>query len=185
VTTRPVSAPANVYIRRYQSNDVSDVFEAVRESLNELQPWMPWSHPTYSIHESRSWLQAQIAAFDQRTAFEFAIAGDDGRYLGACGLNQIDHANRRANLGYWVRTTASNQGVATRAVGVLRDWAFAHTDLIRLEIVAAVDNIGSCRVAEKAGAVREGTLTNRLLLHGVAHDAAIFSFTRPVARLGG
>jgi ribosomal-protein-serine acetyltransferase len=170
----------NVHIRRYQPNDVSDVFEAVRESLSELQLWMPWSHPAYSIHESRSWLQAQIAAFDQRTAFEFAIIDDDGRYLGACGLNQIDHANRRANLGYWVRTSATNRGVATRAVGVLRDWAFAYTDLIRLEIVIAVGNIASCRVAEKAGSVREGTLTSRLLLRGVAHDAAIFSLTRPV-----
>jgi RimJ/RimL family protein N-acetyltransferase len=175
-----VSAPANVHIRRYQPNDVSHVFDAVRESLSALQPWMPWSHPAYSIHESRSWLQAQIAAFDQRTAFEFAIIADDGRYLGACGLNQIDHSNRRANLGYWVRTSATNRGVATRAVEVLRDWAFAHTDLIRLEIIIAVDNVASCRVAEKAGAVREGTLKNRLLLHGAARDAAIFSLTRPL-----
>jgi RimJ/RimL family protein N-acetyltransferase len=180
MSTRPVIAPANVHIRRYQLSDVSDVFEAVRESLTELQAWMPWSHPAYSIHESRSWLQAQIAAFDQRTAFEFAMIDDDGRYLGACGLNQIDHANRRANLGYWVRTSATNQGVATRAVRVLRDWAFAYTDLIRLEIVIAIDNVASCRVAEKAGAFREGTLKNRLLLHGAAHDAAVFSFTRTV-----
>ena len=177
----PVSAPANVHIRRFQPNDVSDVFEAVRESLTELQPWMPWSHPGYSLYESRSWVQAQIAAFDQRTAFEFAIIRDDGRYLGACGLNQIDHANRRANLGYWVRSSATNHGVATRAVGVLRDWAFKQTDLIRLEIVVAIDNMPSYRVAEKAGAVREGTLRNRLLLHGRAHDAAIFSFTKPIA----
>ena len=180
MSTHPVTAPAKVHIRRYQPTDVSDVFEAVRESLTELQPWMPWSHPAYSIHESRSWLQTQIAAFDQRTAFEFAMIDDDGRYLGACGLNQLDHSNRRANLGYWVRTSATNRGVATRAVGVLRDWAFAHTELIRLELVIAVDNLASCRVAEKAGAVREGTLKNRLLLHSVAHDAAIFSLTRPI-----
>ena len=182
MTTPPVSAPANVHIRRYQPSDVSDVFDAVLESLKELQPWMPWSHPAYSIHETRSWLQAQIAAFEQRTAFEFAMIDDDGRYLGACGLNQIDHTNRRANLGYWVRSSATNRGVATRAVGVLRDWAFAYTELIRLEIVIAAGNIASCRVAEKAGAVREGTLRNRMILHGVAHDAAVFSLTRPVPR---
>src|SRR4030095_4221323 len=73
MSTRPVSAPANVHIRRYQLSDVSDVFEAVRESLTELQAGVSWSQPAYSIHESRSWLQAQIAAFDQRTAFEFAM----------------------------------------------------------------------------------------------------------------
>jgi RimJ/RimL family protein N-acetyltransferase len=30
-------------------------------------------------------------------------------------------------------------------------------------------------VAEKVGAVREGVLRNRLMLHGTIHDAVIFS----------
>jgi len=47
-----------------------------------------------------------------------------------------------------------------------------------LEIVVSIVNIASLRVAEKAGAVREGTLRNRFLLHGFAHDAAVFSFVR-------
>jgi hypothetical protein len=33
-------------------------------------------------------------------------------------------------------------------------------------------------VAEKAGAVREGVLHKRLLLHGFCHDAVLFSITR-------
>jgi RimJ/RimL family protein N-acetyltransferase len=36
--------------------------------------------------------------------------------------------------------------------------AFEATDLVRLEIVVAVGNVASHRVAEHAGAVREGTL---------------------------
>jgi ribosomal-protein-serine acetyltransferase len=47
-----------------------------------------------------------------------------------------------------------------------------------LEIVVSTVNIASLRVAEKAGAVREGTLQSRLLLHGVTHDAVVFSFVR-------
>ena len=47
--------------------------------------------------------------------------------------------------------------------------------LYRIEIVAAVDNIASQRVAEKAGAVREGVLRNRLLVRGESQDAVLFS----------
>jgi ribosomal-protein-serine acetyltransferase len=166
-------------IRRYRLEDDAVVAEAVRESLNELQPWMPWCHPAYSIDESRSWLQVQVPAFDDGSAFEFAIVSTDGHYLGGCGLNQIDRLNKRANLGYWVRSSATRRGVATAAVRAIRDWAFDHTDLIRLEIVIAAGNLASHGVAEKAGAVREGMLHRRIVLHGTAHDATMFSFTRP------
>ena len=169
-----------VAIRPYRTDDAPVVFAAVQESFAELQPWMPWCHPGYAIYETRSWLELQVAAFRARTAFEFAFTAADGSYLGGGGLNQLDPPNRRANLGYWVRTAAVRRGVATAAVHQLRDWAFAQTDLIRLEIVIAVGNTASQRVAEKSGAIREGVLHRRLVLHGVAHDAAMFSFTRPM-----
>ena len=169
-----------VTIRRYQVEDAAAVWEAVCESRAELEPWMPWCHAAYSIQESRSWLEAQVAAFDQGTAFEFAIVGSNGEYLGGCGLNQIDQTNRHANLGYWVRTPATRRGVATKAVLAIREWADQHTDLIRLEMVIAVGNVASQQVAQRAGGCFEGTLRRRLLLHGVAHDAMIFSLIRDV-----
>ena len=170
----------NVQIRPYRLDDAEVVAEAVLESLAELQLWMPWCHPNYSVEDTRSWLASQVPAFGQRSAVEFANEGSDHQYLGACGLNQIDHVNRRANLGYWVRTSAARHGVATAAVRALHDWAFASTDLVRLEIVVADGNAASGRVAIKAGAVCEGTLRRRVVLHGSARDATMFSLTRDV-----
>jgi ribosomal-protein-serine acetyltransferase len=180
-----VSRHPDIHIRPYRASDAPAVYEAARESVAEVQPWLPWCHPGYSLDDSRSWLETQVRAFERRTAFEFAIVSADDRYLGGCGLNQIDAVNRRANLGYWVRTSAIRQGVATRAVGAIRDWAFEHTDLLRLEIVVALGNEGSQRVAAKAGAIKEGVLRNRLLLHGAIHDATINSFIRAVAPSAG
>jgi RimJ/RimL family protein N-acetyltransferase len=167
-----------VTIRPYAVTDAQAVWEAVRESVNQLMPWMPWCHPDYSLEESRTWLETQVQAFAAKTAYEFAITSSDGRYIGGCGLNQIDSANRRANLGYWVRSTATGRGAATEAVRLIHRWAIDHTDLIRMEIVIAVGNLASQRVAEKATAVREGTLFKRLLLRGTPWDAVMFSLTR-------
>jgi ribosomal-protein-serine acetyltransferase len=167
-----------VRLRPYQLKDAPFAFEAVRESIAALRPWMPWCHPGYSIEETRSWLATQVAAFENRVAFEFAITSAGGEYLGGCGLNQIDTANQRANLGYWVRSSVAGRGVATAAVRLLRQWGFGNTDLVRLEIVVATGNAASQRVAQKAGAVREGILRSRLLLHGISHDAAMYSLTR-------
>jgi len=174
------AARSSIHIRRYSVDDAPAVVEAALESVADVQPWLPWCHAGYSIEESRAWLQTRAAAFDEGASFEFAIVSSEGSYLGACGLNQLDRVNKRANLGYWVRSGVTRRGVATAAVRALRDWGFSNTDLIRLEIVVAAGNLASQRVATNAGAVREGTLRRRLVLHGVAHDATIFSFTRPL-----
>ena len=100
-----------------------------------------------------------------------------GQFLFVAAINCYT-INHRANLGYWVRVDAANRGTATAAVGLLRQWAFQHTDLERLEIVVALGNLASQRVAAKSGATREGTLRRRLLLHGRHHDAALFSLVR-------
>ena len=167
-----------VRIRPYTTDDGPAVWEAIRESAAALAAWMPWWHPEYSADDARRWLEAQGPAFAHGTAYEFAIVSADGRYLGGCGLNQIDALNRRANLGYWVRTGATRQGVATAAVGLLRAWGFANTNLERLEVVVAAGNVASEGVAQKAGATREAVLRHRLLIGGVPRDATMFAFVR-------
>jgi RimJ/RimL family protein N-acetyltransferase len=171
-------AEFDVTLRPYTLNDCTDVYEAVRESLAELIPWMPWCHPEYSIDETQTWLETQVDAFHQGSEFEFAMVSKTGRYLGGCGLNRIDRINRVANLGYWVRSGATGRGVATAAVRQLYGWGLRHTDLVRFEILIAVENRASRRVAEKAGAHPEGILRNRVLLQGMPHDAAVYSLIR-------
>lgn len=174
----PRYAP-DVLIRPCRVEDAQAMYGAVRESLTDLIRWMPWCHQDYSLQEAKSWLRVQVQAFNERKWFEFAIVDPAGQYLGQCGLNQIDEANRRCNLGYWVRSGATGQGVAGRAVLMTRDWAFERTNLARIEVVIAIGNQRSLRVAEKAGAIREGVLKKRLLLHGVQEDAVLFSLVRP------
>ena len=177
-TTELKPSAAGITLRPYAVADALDVWQAVHESLDELTPWMPWCHPKYSLEDSQTWLEGQVKAFEAGTAFEFAIVSSDGRYLGGCGVNEIGKVNRRGNIGYWVRTTAAGRGAATAAVGLAYQWAMDNTNLIRLEILIAVGNLASLRVAEKSGAVREGILRKRLLLHDKAHDAVMFSLIR-------
>jgi RimJ/RimL family protein N-acetyltransferase len=54
-------------------------------------------------------------------------------------------------------------------------FGFEQLGLQRIEIVAAVGNVPSQRVAEKAGATREGVSRKRLLIHGESLDAVLFS----------
>ena len=165
-----------ITLKTYSPEDADALYEAVRESIKELNPWMPWCHPDYSIEESREWLATRADVWETGADYGFKITdAQTGRYLGGVGLNQIDKANRAANLGYWVRTSATGRGVATRAARLIARFGFEELKLVRIEIVAAVENHASQRVAEKAGAVREAVMRKALLLHGVAHDAMLNS----------
>jgi RimJ/RimL family protein N-acetyltransferase len=58
-----------------------------------------------------------------------------------------------------VGADARGRGVATAATRLAGNWAFeAVPELARLQLRAAVENVASNRVAEKAGFTREGVL---------------------------
>jgi RimJ/RimL family protein N-acetyltransferase len=167
-----------IRLRPYAPGDAPALFEAARESVGEVFPWLPWCHPEYSLAEAEEWARSRAALRAEGVEYDFVILDESARFLGACGINQINRLHRFANLGYWVRTSATGRGVATEAVRQVAGFAFAETDLVRIEIVCAVGNTRSQRVAERAGAVREGVLRNRLVLRGQPVDAVMYSLLR-------
>lgn len=164
-----------IRLRPYSVADIPQLCEAAIESVDTVGPWLPWCHAGYKLSESEAWINAQVEAFRKGSEYEFAILSEQGAFLGGCGLNSIDATNARANLGYWVRSSAMRKGVAHTAVKLLVDWAFQNTTLNRLEILVATENHRSLGVASKVGAVREGILRERILIHGRYHDAVMFS----------
>ena len=165
-----------VAIRPYRPSDVPLLLEAVQESMKELHEWMPWCHPEYNVHDSEEFLATREAEWRDGEHYSFVIcARANGFFLGGVGINFINRVHNFANLGYWVRTRATRRGVAPAAVRLAARFAFTELKLSRLEIVTAIGNRSSQRVAEKVGAVREGQLRRRLLLDGQPHDAVLFS----------
>jgi len=121
-------------------------------------------------------LSCPETAWNEKTRFAFAVLDvSSGLFLGGVGLNQINRNHNFANLGYWVRSSQTGRGVATAATLLAAEFGFEDLGLNRIEILTATGNAASGRVAEKAGAKREGILRNRLLLHNSPHDAVIYS----------
>jgi len=113
-----------IQIRLYKFDDASALYEAARESIPEVYPWLPWCHPEYTLEESEKWLADQVQKEQEEIEFEFAILDSDGFYLGGCGINGIDWKQKIANLGYWIGSSAMGQGIAVKAVELLSTWGF-------------------------------------------------------------
>jgi RimJ/RimL family protein N-acetyltransferase len=168
----------SITLRPYRLSDAVPLYQAVRESLPELLPWMPWAYADYSIKDSRKWIESCARTWAKGKEYNFAIIDSkDGSLLGGCGLNQVRHRARFANLGYWVRSKYTGKGVATAAALLVAHFGFDELGLTRIEIGAATANNASLRVAEKIGATRQGIQRRKIAFRDKVYDRVAFSLT--------
>lgn len=168
-------AQGEIQIRPLTAGDTLPLYRAVRASIDSLSYWLPWCHAGYSEADAADWISYCRQAWEARREFPFGIFDRSGELLGGVGLSQIDRANNRANLGYWVATAHRGRGVASGAAGLAARVGFEQLGFIRIEIVVLVDNIASHQVAEKLGATREAEARNRLMFHGHPANAVVYS----------
>src|SRR5688572_18320707 len=163
-------------LRPLEHADRDPMYEAVRESIPQISPWLPWCHAGYAPSETEAFIESCITAWAQQLHFPFGVFEvQSGRYLGGIGVRPIDRTNRLCAIGYWIRTSATKRGIAPRAVRIAARFAFESLQFTRIEIVARPENRPSRRVAEKAGARFEAIVRNRIVQHGQAYDAALYS----------
>lgn len=164
-----------IIMRPFRFVDAEDLFVSIRESLNELKPWMSWAHDSYSLEEAKDFIRITRARWEDGNLYAFAITEKSGAILGGCSVSHIHPIYHLCNLGYWVRTSRRGEGIAVRATKLAARYAFEKVGLIRVEIVMGVKNAASQRVAEKAGAHYEGILHNRMVVGRNIYDAHMYS----------
>ncbi len=95
-------------IRPPEDGHIDPLFAAVQESLAEIRPWLAWYYPGYSWDDTALWINNVPVAWREDREYSFVILDrENGELLGTIGINQLDRRNRRANLGYFVRTSAT------------------------------------------------------------------------------
>ena len=168
-----------IVIKKIIPNYVPLLYQAVFESKEALEVWLPWCHSDYKIEETKGWVNFQQAAWNDKLEFSFGIFEvNSNRFVGGCGINQINWMYKIGNVGYWIRTGATGKGYASAAARLCAEFGFVDLQLNRIEIVAAKDNIASQKAAEKTGATKESLARKRLIVGDKVHDAFVYSLIR-------
>ncbi len=121
------------------------------------------------------WLERYAQGSRDGSRAGFAIVSDEGEVLGIAVAASIDVPGRTAELGYLLAPAARGRGLATQALQELTEWAFAERGILRCELLIAVDNVASRRVAERAGYAREGVMRSKHLKDGIREDTELWS----------
>ena len=166
-------------IRSPLPGDGPEVHAAIRESIEELSPWMAWPNEHRTVDDSEANARRARVAFMARSELRFHIylKGTD-TLVGIAGLQGIDWDVPKFEVGYWCRTSFTGNGYITEAVKAITSLAFDALGARRVEIRCDPDNLKSAKVAERAGFTLEATLRNNELgTHGTVRDTLIFAMT--------
>ena len=159
--TIPTVETARLRLRAFHAADL-DAYAAMQANPNvmrylltgqtatRVQVWytMLTSLGSWALRGYGMWACEQIAS---------------GRFIGSVGIFQpLDWPE--PEVAYSLDEPFWHQGYATEAAGAVRDWLFAHYPVVRAASFIRPENHASIRVAERLGAVLEGTTE----LRGVA-----------------
>jgi RimJ/RimL family protein N-acetyltransferase len=167
-------------VRCWEPSDAQLLKDALDSSLEHLRPFMDWAHDEPQPVEAKAdLLRAFRAVFDTGGSFIMGIFDrTEEQVLGGSGL----HARvgpGGLEIGYWVRASATRQGIATETSAALTRVAFEVCEADRVEIRIEPRNTASFGVPRKLGFVEEATLRRRLPHRaGPLRDVTIFTLFR-------
>lgn len=150
----PVSSPRRLLLRPWTPDDLLPLRAAIDESLAEVQRWLPWgAEEPSSLAHLAARLDRYTRDYAAGTSCRLALVdATDGALLGSGAL--LPYPGPGAlEVGYWVRTGASGQGLATRAAAALVRHAFRARGVERMELWTKVGNDASMVVARRLGFV--------------------------------
>lgn len=166
-------------LRAPRRSDLRPVDEAIQETIDELQRFLPWARPGHGRAESRHYLASVRAARRHRHAYEFLICdAATSEVQGMVSLHRIDWMRRSGGIGYWVRRSEWGRGIAPEAARAMLDVAFIECGLHRVEVLVAPENKPSQRVVDKVGFVREGVARGAEFVNGSHSDHIQYALLR-------
>lgn len=160
-----------VCLRAPMPADIDGIVRACSDPTT--QQWLPLPNP-YRESDARGFVEEfapqQLASGDGIVrAIEV-----DATLAGMIDLKHTDWSARTTEIGYWVAPTHRGRGLAGRASALLADWVLREQGMARVEIRAAVGNIGSSRAAKAAGFAYEGCLRSAGFTHAGRVDLEVY-----------
>ena len=160
-------------LRAPHGGDVAAATAACRDP--ESARWTTVPVP-YEPADAQFYIEDYVPGLWARgTGAAFAIADGDDRYAGGVDLRIDPSDGTHAEIGFMIAPWARGRGYASAAVRTVCAWGFSALGLERIGWRAYLGNVGSRRVAEKAGFTVEGVGRRICVQRGERRDAWVGS----------
>lgn len=164
-------------LRPVAPEDGGPIFDTDAQD-EDVTRYLTW-RPHRSRDDTAAYIARCIATPPDDTRIYVLTGRDDGVLLGAFDLRRP--AAHRLEFGYALARSWWGQGLMTEALTEVARWAISQPTVVRIGAACDVKNLGSARVMEKAGLIREGLLHRWLVLPNTGdepRDCFIYALTR-------
>lgn len=134
-------------------------YDEAKYSFEERLP--PW---TFESDKWRSFIITEIM---------------NGEKLGYISLRIVNHEAKIAEVGFMIKAAAQGKGIGSRALKLMKLYAFETLMLNKLVAFCSVDNNGSYSLLEKEGFLRESYLKQNTLINNVLRDDYAYGLFNP------
>ncbi|MBJ8008851.1 GNAT family N-acetyltransferase [Bacillus cereus] len=144
-----------------QAGDGNVVYQAIKDSINELKQWLLLFQSIPTVEETEIILRNAHIDFLKRESFRYLIYHKGTNdFIGTASLHGINWKISKCEIGYWINTQFSGKGYMTEAVSELTNLGFQLLKFRRIEIRCESNNTKSRTIPEKLGFELEGILRN-------------------------
>jgi RimJ/RimL family protein N-acetyltransferase len=164
----------DVVLRPYNVSMIDDLVEAANDPRIPMYMSDRFASP-YTKEDAEEWIDVASGPLPPQ---QFAIFVDDHLAGGLGGDPDSGERAGSAEIGWWINPQYWGRGITTVAARALIDFLFETLGLMRLWAPVMAPNVGSSRVAEKAGMHLEGTAPAAYLKNGVRMDQLNYGITR-------
>lgn len=162
-------------LRQLCQSDARDIFEVIDKQRAYLGKWLPFVEFTKEVTDTEKFVEAIVNATKDRFEYVFTIRKQHA-FIGLIGFKDTDHRNKKTEIGYWLSEQQQGQGIITKSVAKLCEFAFNELVLNRIQIRCAIENKPSSNVPKRLGFSFEGIERQGELLTGkVFTDLEVYS----------
>lgn len=156
------------------ANDAENIFNLLNDEREYMREWLPFVDTTHAPSDTAVFVNVAVQSEEK----QFTIHYQD-KFVGLIGFKDLDTANKRVEIGYWLSQYAQGKGIMVRSVQKLIDYAFDKLGLNRIQIKVAVENQKSRNIPEKLGFLLEGIERDgELLVDNKYTDIAVYSLLK-------
>jgi ribosomal-protein-alanine N-acetyltransferase len=174
----PLIRSEGLLLRAPRMDDYVDWAQLRQESRSFLAPWEPvWPVDDLSRQSFRRRMKRYHDDMIADLAYTlFIFEPTTGSLMGGMTLGNVRRGvSQSATLGYWMGQPFAGRGIMTKAVRVMKVFAFEKLGLRRIEAGCIPNNIASIRVLEANGFEREGYAREYLCIAGVWQDHFLYA----------
>lgn len=146
---------SEIELRTLQRSHAAAIFQTIDQESSYLGKWLPFVAQTKKVEDVMEFIDAVSNLPKERLDFPFAIE-KNGTLVGLIHVKESDVLNRKTEVGYWLSEKYQKQGIMTKSLKRVCDFAFDDLDLNRVQLKCGVGNTASSNIPKKLGFIFEG-----------------------------